>query len=322
MGDVSGGDASELCTEGSVHQQTLKTSIHCSGIGLHSGQKAAMSLYPAAVGTGIVFRRRDLAGEAAEIRALYGNVSDTRLCTTLANAQGVSVRTVEHLLAALAGCEIDNIVIELDGPEVPIMDGSSEPFVFLIECAGIAEQDMPRRAIKILKPIAAQIGGATAQIEPSPTFSIQLGIAFDNPLIGEQELGVRITSDIFKTEICRARTFGFIEDVQALRQAGLAQGGSLDNAIVVSGDAILNDGGLRYRDEFVRHKVLDSIGDLYLAGAPLIGRFSGQRVGHQVNNLLLRTLFANADAWSYVPMTELLEQEAAANWDEPAAAVA
>ena len=278
-----------------------------------------MALLPADCNMGITFRRTDMTGAASEIPALYSNVGDTRLCTTLTNEQGVSVATVEHLLAAMAGCEIDNAVIELDGSEVPIMDGSSEPFVFLIECAGIADQEAPRQAIEVLKPVEVRVGDTVATIEPAPTFSIQLGIAFDNPLIGEQQLGIHVTSDSFKSEICRARTFGFIEDVQALRKAGLVQGGSLDNAVVVSGDEILNDGGLRYDDEFIRHKVLDCIGDLYLAGGPLIGRYTGHRPGHQANNMLLRALFEDEEAWTYAAMEDRFELPAA-TWTEPAAA--
>jgi len=319
--DLPGVQIGALATASPMRQKTLKSSIHCSGIGLHSGAKISMALHPAECNTGITFRRTDVTEEASEILALHSNVGDTRLCTTLTNERGVSVATVEHLLAALAGCEIDNAVVELDGPEVPIMDGSSEPFVFLIECAGIVEQESPRMAIEVLKTVTARIGDAVAMIEPSPKFSIQLGINFDNPLIGEQELGIHVTSDIFKSEICRARTFGFIEDVQALRKAGMVQGGSLDNAIVVSGDEILNDGGLRYDDEFVRHKVLDCIGDLYLAGGQLIGRFTGHRAGHQVNNLLLRNLFEDREAWSHVPMEDHFEFQAE-EWNEPAVAVA
>ncbi len=319
--DLPGAQFGALAAANPVRQKTLKSGIHCSGIGLHSGAKISMALQPAECDTGITFRRTDVTGEASEIRALYSNVGDTRLCTTLTNEHGVSVATVEHLLAAMAGCEIDNAVVELDGPEVPIMDGSSEPFVFLIECAGVAEQAASRLAIEVLKPVTARIGDAVATIEPSPSFSIQLDIAFDNSLIGEQELGIHVNSDIFKSEICRARTFGFIEDVQALRKAGLVQGGSLDNAIVVSGDEILNDGGLRYDDEFVRHKILDCIGDLYLAGGLLKGRFTGHRAGHQVNNMLLRALFADEEAWALVPMEDRFDVPTA-EWVEPAAAVA
>ena len=286
-------------TARSAQQKTLKSSIHCSGVGLHSGDKISMFLHPADIDTGIVFRRMDIRGKNAEVAAHFANVNDTRLCTSLANESGVGVGTVEHLMAALAGCEIDNAEIELSGPEVPIMDGSAEPFVFLIECAGVLEQDAPRRAVRILKPVVAHIGDAVAKLMPADDFSIKLAIDFDNPTIGEQAFERGIGPGVFKSEISRARTFGFLEDVEALRKAGLALGGSLENAVVVSGDRILNDGGLRYQDEFVRHKALDCIGDLYLAGGPILGLFTGHRVGHSVNNLLLRTVFADSEAWCY-----------------------
>jgi UDP-3-O-[3-hydroxymyristoyl] N-acetylglucosamine deacetylase len=305
-----------------ARQKTLKSSIHCSGVGLHSGDKISMSLHPADVDTGIVFRRADVRGKNAEIAAHFENVSDTRLCTALANGDGVSVATVEHLMAAFAGCEIDNVEIEISGPEVPIMDGSAEPFVFLIECAGIEEQAAPRRGIRILKPVVARMGDAVAKIAPADDFSIKLAIDYDNPTIGEQTFDLGVDSSVFKSEISRARTFGFLEDVEALRKAGLALGGSLENAIVVSGDRILNDGGLRYRDEFVRHKVLDCIGDLYLAGSPMIGCFTGRRVGHAVNNRLLRALFADRKAWTYTAVEDTRLAPAERWIDAPAAAVA
>ena len=288
-------------TASSARQKTLKSSIHCSGIGLHSGNKISMVLHPADIDTGVLFRRTDVRGKNAEVVAHFANVSDTRLCTSLSNEAGIGVATVEHLMAALAGCEIDNVEIELSGPEVPIMDGSAEPFVFLIECAGILEQDAPRRAVRILKPIIVHAGEAIAELVPADDFSIKLAIDFDNPTIGEQTIETGIAPGVFKSEISRARTFGFLEDVEALRKAGLTLGGSLENAVVVSGDRILNDGGLRYQDEFVRHKALDCVGDLYLAGGPILGRYLGHRVGHSVNNRLLRAVFADADAWCYVP---------------------
>jgi len=281
-----------------------------------------MSLHPADVDTGIVFRRSDIRGVEADVRAHFENVCDTRLCTSLANESGISIGTVEHLIAALAGCEIDNVEIELSGPEVPIMDGSAEPFVFLIECAGIVEQKAPRRAIRILKPIVARSGDALAQFAPSDSFDMKLAIDFDNPAIGEQSFEFSVDAKVFKDEISRARTFGFLEDVEALRKAGLALGGSLDNAVVVSGDRILNDGGLRYRDEFVRHKALDCVGDLYLAGGPILGLFTGHRVGHAINNQLLRALFADSEAWTYTTV-EIDERVTPRRWiDTPAAAVA
>lgn len=306
----------------STRQKTLKSSIHCSGVGLHSGEKISMSLYPADVDTGIVFRRTDIPGGSGDIAAHFSNVCDTRLCTSLANEAGVTVATVEHLMAALAGCEIDNVEVELAGPEVPIMDGSAEPFVFLIECAGMVSQEAPRNAIRITKPIVAQVGDAIARLEPAEDFSVQLGIQFDNPTIGEQEFAVNLCADVFKSEICRARTFGFLEDVEALRKAGLAQGGSLDNAVVVSGSTVLNDGGLRYQDEFVRHKVLDCIGDLYLAGGPVVGRFIGHRAGHHVNNQLLQAVFADRSAWTSAHL-EAAPVPAINDWTaDPAVAVA
>lgn len=304
MGDLSNLGWRAEATARSVQQKTLKSSIHCSGVGLHSGDRISMALHPADADTGIVFRRTDVRGKDAEVSALFGNVTDTRLCTSLSNKAGIGVATVEHLMAALAGCEIDNVEIELSGPEVPIMDGSAEPFVFLIECAGIATQNAPRRAIQILKPIVAHIGDAVAKLTPADSFSVKLAIDFDNPVIGEQVFEQGVGPDVFKSEISRARTFGFLEDVEALRKAGLTLGGSLENAVVVSGDRILNDGGLRFEDEFVRHKVLDCIGDLYLAGGPVLGQFSGHRVGHSVNNLLLRAVFADGDAWCYAPVDD------------------
>jgi UDP-3-O-[3-hydroxymyristoyl] N-acetylglucosamine deacetylase len=309
-------------TARSARQKTLKSSIHCSGVGLHSGDKISMSLHPADVDTGIVFHRADIRGKKAEIAAHFQNVCDTRLCTSLANDAGVGVATVEHLMAAFAGCEIDNVEIEISGPEVPIMDGSAEPFVFLVECAGIEEQKAPRRAIRVLKPIIANIGNAVAKLAPADDFSVKLAIDYDNPAIGEQVFDLGVDSKVFKSEISRARTFGFLEDVEALRRAGLALGGSLENAIVVSGDRILNDGGLRYHDEFVRHKVLDCIGDLYLAGGPIIGCFTGRRIGHAVNNRLLRAVFTDRDAWTYTAVEDIRPAQSERWIETPEAAVA
>ena len=278
-----------------------------------------MWLHPADVDAGIVFRRTDLHAAETEVRASFENVCDTRLCTALSNDEGVTVATVEHLMAALSGCEIDNAEIELDGPEVPIMDGSSEPFVFLIECAGTEVQDAARREIRILKPIMAHAGDATAKLEPANELSFELSIDFESRAIGRQAMHATMCADLFKSEICRARTFGFLEDVEAMREAGLALGGSLDNAVVVSGDRVLNDGGLRYDDEFVRHKILDSLGDLYLAGAPILGHFTGHRTGHYLNNKLIRTLFSDDSAWAYArsdeapfPLENRLPERAAA----------
>jgi UDP-3-O-[3-hydroxymyristoyl] N-acetylglucosamine deacetylase len=281
-------------------QHTLKTVIGCRGIGLHSGRRVAMSMSPAAAGTGIVFRRTD-AG--TEIRANWVNTIESTRCTVLSNGEGVSVATVEHLMAALAGTAVDNAIIELDGPEVPIMDGSAAPFVFLIECAGVVEQDEVRRAIKVLKPVQVVADGALAALSPDHGFSMSFEIDFENPVIRRQDMSVFVDTGTFKTELSRARTFGLLADVDRLREAGLARGGSLDNVIVVNGDRVLNSGGLRYDDEFVRHKLLDAVGDLYLAGAPIVGHFRGRHSGHAHTRRLLASLFADPDAWAYTTLS-------------------
>ena len=285
-------------------QQTLKTAIGCRGVGLHSGRKVAMTLRPARAGAGIVFRRTD-AG--AEIRAGWESTIESPLCTVLSNGEGIQIGTVEHLMAALAGAEIDNAVVELDGPEVPVMDGSAAPFLFLIECAGVVEQDAARRAVKVLKPVSVVDGEAAAALFPDHGFSMSFEIDFDNPLIGRQDISVAFDRGAFKSELSRARTFGLLDEVDRLRAAGLARGGSLDNAVVVSGDHVLNTGGLRWADEFVRHKLLDAFGDLYLAGGPVIGRFSGVRSGHAQTRRLLAALFADAGAWCWTTLARGIE---------------
>jgi UDP-3-O-[3-hydroxymyristoyl] N-acetylglucosamine deacetylase len=276
-------------------QQTLKTVIGCRGVGLHSGKKVSMNLIPAPPATGIIFRRTDIG---AEIRANWETAVESARCTMLSDGAGTIVGTVEHLMAALAGMGIDNLIIEIDGPEVPIMDGSAAPFVFLIECAGVIEQDMPRRAIKVVKPVSIVAEGAMAALYPDDEFSMSFEIDFNNPLVRRQRMSIAPDPSSFKSEISRARTFGFLHDVDRLRTAGLARGGSLDNVIVVAGDQVLNIDGLRYPDEFVRHKLLDALGDLYLAGAPIIGRFRGVRSGHAHTRRLLEALFADDEAWS------------------------
>jgi UDP-3-O-[3-hydroxymyristoyl] N-acetylglucosamine deacetylase len=290
-----------------ARQKTLKKPIHCRGVGLHSGTRVNMTLLPAAVGTGIVFRRRDQDG--AEIAASWRNIVDSTLCTTLGGANGLKIATVEHLMSALAGLEVDNAVIELDGPEVPVMDGSAAPFVFLIECAGLAEQAAPRQAIKILKPVSVGSPGNSAALVPDDEFRISFAIDFASGAISRQEMCFTLDVDAFKHDISRARTFGFLHEVDQMRAAGLARGGSLDNAIVISGDRVLNEGGLRYGDEFVRHKVLDALGDLYLAGGPILGHFHGVRSGHATNRLLVEALFADPSSWCAT--TIALE-----SWDE------
>jgi UDP-3-O-[3-hydroxymyristoyl] N-acetylglucosamine deacetylase len=282
-----------------VRQRTLKASINCTGVGLHSGDKISMTMNPAPINTGVVFRRTDIKGAGAVIPARWDRVVDTRLCSVLGNEDGVTVGTVEHVMAALAGCGIDNVEIELNGGEVPIMDGSSEPFVFLIECAGIVEQDAPRRVIRVLKRVEVAYGSGHVAISPAETQIIDFEIDFDSSVVNRQEMSLKVVNGAFRKELSKARTFGFLHEVEALWEAGLAKGGSLDNAIVVSQDGIMNEDGLRYDDEFVRHKVLDAIGDLYLAGAPVIGRFEGVCSGHAANNKLLRTLLADESAWTW-----------------------
>jgi UDP-3-O-[3-hydroxymyristoyl] N-acetylglucosamine deacetylase len=297
---------------GIIRQQTLAGAATCRGIGLHGGERVTMTLLPAAPGTGIVFRRVD-AG--AEIPALWTNTVGATLCTVLSNGEGIEIKTVEHLMAALAGSGIDNAVVELDGNEVPAMDGSAAPFMTLIDRVGTAAQDAPRRAIKVLKPIEVKSEGASASLLPDHGFSMSFEIAFENPLIGCQDMMVAFEPDTFRSELSRARSFGLLDDVERLRAAGLVQGGSLENAIVVSGDQVLNRGGLRYTDEFVRHKLLDAFGDLYMAGGPLIGHFRGSRSGHAHTRLLLAALFADPEAWCATTLADTADLAAMA-WPE------
>ena len=303
---------------GIIQQQTLASAVSSRGVGLHSGEHVMMTLRPAMPGTGIVFRRVD-AG--ADIPALWTNSVNAALCTMLSNGEGLEIKTVEHLMAAFAGCGIDNAVVELDGPEVPAMDGSAAPFVALIDRAGIVRQEMPRRAIKVLKPITVVAGNGTAVLLPEHGFSMSFDIAFDNPLIRAQDMSVTFEPGAFRSELSRARSFGMLEDVERLRAAGLALGGSLDNAIVISGNRVLNRGGLRYPDEFVRHKMLDALGDLYLAGAPLIGHFHGSRSGHAHTRRLLAALFADPAAWCATTLADTAGLPAIA-WPERQRAIA
>ncbi len=289
--------------DGVLRQRTLKNSIHCSGIGLHSGIKVNMTLHPAEPNTGIRFRRNGTV-RGPEVAASWQNVVDTPLSTTLAGEADIKAGTVEHLMSALAGCAVDNAVVELNGPEVPVMDGSAAPFVFLIECAGTLAQDAPRRALEILKEVTVADRWRSVSVTPGEGLSIDFEIDFDSAVVARQEWSFQVTEASYKRDVSRARTFGFLEDVDKLRAMGLALGGSLDNAIVISGDRILNDGGLRYENEFVRHKVLDLIGDLYLIGAPVIGRLHCVRSGHAMTLRMLKTLFSDASAWRWREMTE------------------
>ena len=283
-----------------IRQRTLKNVIRATGVGLHTGEKVYLTLRPAAADTGIVFRRIDLT-EPVEIRACPENVTDTRLSTTLESG-GARVSTVEHLMSAFAGLGIDNAYVDLTAPEVPIMDGSAGPFVFLLQSAGVAEQSAPKRFIRIRQSIVVDEGDKWARFEPFEGFKVSFEIDFNHPTFrsARQQTSIDFSTTSFVKEVSRARTFGFMADLEALRAAGLARGGGLDNAIVLDQYRILNEDGLRYEDEFVKHKVLDAIGDLYLLGHPLIGAFSAHKSGHSLNNRLLRTLMADADSWELI----------------------
>ncbi len=300
-----------------LNQRTLKNAIHCSGIGLHSGVRVAMTLMPAAADSGIVFRRVDLAGQP-EIPALWTHAVETPLCTTIVAEDAphdVRIATIEHLMSAFAGLGIDNCLVEIDGPEVPAMDGSAAPFVFLIECAGVTEQRAPRRGFRILETVEEREPHRSCRLLPGEGFELRFEIDFDSPVIGRQVFDQEVDEATYKREIARARTFGFFEEVEALRRHGLARGGSLENAVVIDGDQVLNEGGLRFLDEFVRHKALDSIGDLLLAGGPLIGRFEGDKAGHALTLRLLKSLFARPNAVVreplLAPVASALEAETA-----------
>jgi UDP-3-O-[3-hydroxymyristoyl] N-acetylglucosamine deacetylase len=287
-----------------IRQRTLKNVIRATGVGLHTGEKVYLTLRPATIDTGIIFRRIDLK-EPVEIRACPENVSDTRLSTTL-ECEGVRVSTVEHLMSAFAGLGIDNAYVDLTAAEVPIMDGSAGPFVFLVQSAGIEEQSAPKRFIRIKERICIEEGDKWAAFEPFEGFKVSFQIDFNHPIFRNctQNASVDFSTTSFVREVSRARTFGFMGDLEALRQAGLARGGGLDNAIVLDDFRILNDDGLRYEDEFVKHKVLDAIGDLYLLGHPLIGSFSAHKSGHSLNNRLLRQLVTDQDAWDLITYAE------------------
>jgi UDP-3-O-[3-hydroxymyristoyl] N-acetylglucosamine deacetylase len=284
-------------TNGATPQRTLKTVTRCSGVALHSGEDVAIALHPAPVDTGIVFRRVDRGG--SEIPASWRHVVDAPMCTALTDAHGNRVATIEHLLAAFSGCGIDNAVVEVDGPELPVMDGSASPFVFLIDCAGAVLQDAPRRSIRVLKPVEVTDGNRATRLLPGEGFTVTVEIDYPTPPILRQRFTV--TLDRFRDEVARARTYGFLHEVESLHAAGLARGASLLNAVVVSGETVVNEDGLRYADEFVRHKALDAFGDLYLAGARIIGRFEGVRSGHRMNHRLLTALFAAPDSWCWDP---------------------
>lgn len=290
-----------------VKQRTLKNAIRATGVGLHTGEKVYLTLRPAAADTGIVFRRVDL-DEPMDFPARANYVGDTRLSTSLTR-NGLTISTVEHLLSAFAGLGIDNAWVDVSAAEVPIMDGSSSPFVFLIQSAGIEEQNAPKRFIRVLKSITVTDGDKWARFDPFEGFKVSFQISFDHPAFRDRpdEVNIDFSSTSFMKEVSRARTFGFMGDIESLRAQGLALGGSQQNAIVVDDYRVVNEDGLRYEDEFVKHKVLDAIGDLYLLGSSLIGAFSGYKSGHTLNNQLLKALIADQQAWESVTFEESAE---------------
>ena len=302
-----------------IRQRTLNNTIRATGVGLHTGEKVYLTLKPAVVDTGIVFRRTDL-DPVVEIEAKAMNVGDTTLSTSLVNGD-VRVSTVEHLLSAMAGLGIDNAIIDVTAPEVPIMDGSAGPFVFLIQSAGIIEQDAPKKFIRIKKRVEVSQDDKTASFKPFNGFKVTFTIHFDHPAFKERnkEVTVDFSSTSFVKEVSRARTFGFMHEFEYLRSQGLARGASMDNAIAVDDAQVLNEDGLRYEDEFVKHKVLDAIGDLYLLGNSLIGEFNAFKSGHALNNMLLRELLAQKDAWEVVTFEDN-EQDAPISYSKPAIA--
>lgn len=290
-----------------INQRTLKNVIRATGVGLHTGEKIYLTLRPAAVDTGVVFRRVDL-DPVVELCAKPERVGDTRLSTALKEGD-VSVSTVEHLMSALAGLGIDNVYVELTCPEVPIMDGSAAPFVFLIQSAGVIEQNAPKKFIRVTKPVRVEEADKWAEFDPFEGFKVSFAIDFDHPIFAKspQKATVDFSTTSFVKEVSRARTFGFMHEVEALREAGLALGASQDNAIAMDSYSILNNDGLRYEDEFVKHKILDAIGDLYLLGYPLIGAFNAYKSGHALNNKLLRALLEQPDSWELVTFDDPAE---------------
>jgi UDP-3-O-[3-hydroxymyristoyl] N-acetylglucosamine deacetylase len=297
--------SNEDCAVGAdvLRQTTIATPVNMDGIGLHKGTTVHLVLKPAEANTGIVFRRTDLDTTdraVTDIPARYDSVIDATMCTTIGNASGTKVATIEHLMAAVSALEIDNLLIEVDAEEVPVMDGSSDAFIALLDQVGQRKLEAPRRFIRVLEPISVEDGLRRGTLNPCEDgLRIELSIDFDNLIIGKQDLALDISADSFRRELSSSRTFGFLKDVEMLRALGLAKGATLENAIVLDGDEVLNEDGLRSPDEFVRHKTLDAVGDLSLAGAPILGCYQASRAGHAFNNQMLHALFANPDAWEY-----------------------
>jgi UDP-3-O-[3-hydroxymyristoyl] N-acetylglucosamine deacetylase len=281
-------------------ERTLIAPAICAGVGVHTGQRVRLAIRPAPTGTGIVFIRTDITDRDNRIRVAGDAVVDARLNTMIENDAGVQLSTIEHLMAAFCALGVSNAIVEVDGPELPILDGSALPFVQLLDRAGFRRQEAPVRYIEILEPIHVTDGDKHAALLPCDRYEMRFEIDFDNAVVGNQVIDFVVDEQTFRDEIMSARTFGFAHEVEALRQAGLARGGSLENAVVIDGDDILNPSGLRMEREFVRHKALDAIGDLYVLGAPLLGRYEGYKAGHAVNNRLVRALLASPHAWREV----------------------
>lgn len=288
-----------------IYQRTIKEQVSTIGVGLHKGEKVQITLRPAPANTGIVFRRVDL-DPVVDIKATPEAVGETTMCTCLVNEQNVKISTVEHLLAAVSAMGLDNLIIDVDSPEIPIMDGSSLPFVYLIQSVGIETLNAPKRFLKITKPIRVEEGDKWAELTPYEGFKVNFGIEFDHPVIANtaQTMSMDLSSCSFVKEISRARTFGFMKDIEFLRSHNLALGGSLENAIVLDDYRMLNPDELRYDDEFVKHKILDAIGDLYMGGVSILGELSAFKSGHALNNMLLREVFKRTDAWEWVTYEE------------------
>lgn len=284
----------------SMHQHTIKAPVTITGIGVHSGSAATLTIKPAPVNAGINFVRTDITDRPNIVPAKWDAVTETRLCTVISNKHGVSVSTVEHLLSAFAALGLDNALVEINGPEIPIMDGSAIHFVEKLNGAGLARQGAQRLALRIKKTVSYREGDKETFLSPADGAFFGMEIDFDNKLIGRQKYTHSLTESHYRSDIATARTFGFLPEIEQLKKLGFARGGSLDNAIVIDGDKILNPEGLRFRNEFVRHKILDAIGDLYLAGAHLIGHYHGIKAGHAMNNKLLRTLFLTPGACEFI----------------------
>lgn len=295
-------------TRNPFYQHTLARKVDFVGVGLHTGQSVRMTLLPAAADTGYVFERLDVAKGKRLVPARWDTVSDTRLSTTVSNLAGVSVGTIEHLMSALAAAAVDNCHILLDGPEVPVMDGSARAFLDQIDAVGLQQQDQERRVLVITKPVWAWGENKSAAWFPFPQPWFDLTIDFASPVIGRQNFSMPLNDAFYRAEIARARTFGFSNQVEEMKAQGLARGGSLQNAILVGDDGVVNKDGLRFSDEFVRHKLLDAVGDLALAGTPIMGRFVGSCTGHELNNKLLRNLLQDSRNWRLVTMREATEQ--------------